>query len=388
MDYKKVEKYSLHLYIVGISLLILTSLWGYELNGVKRWLSIGPFQLEAVASASPLIMISYVGLAKKWCRRGKSGAILLFVLMILPIMFYIRGYFAQGIIIYSVLLGVFYKHYPNCLKPASNKKYNIIFWITTLGIAITFFVKQIIEVPYRLERIKIWLNPSIDPMGDGWLMMHLRNMCKGASLIGNKGLIYSLEQCDAREMLLPYGSMGLTDYILNFIIGVLGILPAIILVLVIIGFLIRCFKTVAQVREDYGHHLLMSMSIWFSIQFILSVLSNLGLLPITTGAYIPFVSYGGSNLVCNMMLIGLFLGIYRRKDINPVQLISENSADDRMPKWMQRINAFFEIETHEIDEAFAEEFEGELNNRAVAEATLDFLKNCEEVESIEVVFKK
>lgn len=48
----------------------------------------------------------------------------------------------------------------------------------------------------------------------------------------------------------------------------------------------------------------------------------------------------------------------------------------------------FEIETHEMDEAFKEEFEGELNNRALAEATLDFLRNCEEVGLVEAVFKK
>ena len=54
---------------------------------------------------------------------------------------------------------------------------------------------------------------------------------------------------------------------------------------------------------------------------------------------------------------------------------------------MQWVNAFFEIEDKEIDKDFKDNFEGELSNRALAEAALNFLRGCEEVESVEVVFK-
>lgn len=400
MDYKRIEKYSLLLYVVALVLLILTFLWGYELNGAKKWirigifhgakkwLGIGVFQLETAVLVSPLIIISYIGLARKWSKKGKPGAMLLFVLMMLPTIFYVRGNLAQGIIVFIVLVGIFYRYYPNCLKLISIKKHHFIVWITILGVAGTFFIKKIIEAPQRVDRIRAWLNPSIDPMGDGWLTIQLRNMCKGASLVGNDGLFYTLEQSGVAQVVSPYGSMGVTDYILNFMIGVLGILPAIILVCMIIGLLIRCFKTAAKVREGYGHDLLISISSLFSVQFILSILLNLGLLPSVSGAYMPFVSYGGSNLVCNMILIGFFLGIYRRKDINPVQLISEGVAEAKMPRWLQQVNVFFEIEDDKIDEDFANDFQGELSNRALAEAALNFLKHCEEVESIEVIFKK
>ena len=388
MDYKKIEKYSLYLYVAALILLVLTFLWGYELNGAKKWLRIGGFQLETAVLVSPLIIISYVGLARKWRERGKTGAMLLFMLIILPTMVYMRGNLAQGIVVFIVLWGIFYRHYPNCLKLTSNKKYNLILWITTLGVTATFFIKKIVEAPHRLERVKAWLNPSIDPMGSGWLTMQLRNMCKGASLVGNDGLFYTLEQSGVAQVVLPYGSMGVTDYILNFVIGALGILPAVIIGLMIIGLLIRCFKTAGKVREGYGHDLLISISTLFSIQFILSILFNLGILPSISGAYMPFVSYGGSNLVCNMILIGFFLGIYRRKDINPVQLISEDAAEAKMPRWLQRVNAFLKIEDDKIDEDFEDDFQGELSNRALAEAALNFLKHCEEVESVEVVFKK
>ena len=387
MDYKRIEKYSLLLYVAALVLLVLTFLWGYELNGAKKWLGIGVFQFETAVLVSPLIIISYVGLARKWSKRGKPGAMLLFVLMMLPTMFYVRGNLAQGIIVFIVLLGIFYRHYPNCLKLISHKKHHLILWIAILGVAGTFFIKKIVEAPHRLERVRAWINPSIDPMGDGWSTIQLRNMCKGASLVGNDGLFYTLEQSGTTQVVSPYGSMGVTDYILNFMIGALGILPAVILGLMIIGLLIRCFKTAAKVREGYGHDLLISISTLFSVQFILSILSNLGILPSISGTYMPFVSYGGTNLVCNMILIGFFLGIYRRKDINPVQLISEGTAEAKRQGWMQWVNAFFEIEDKEIDKDFKDNFEGELSNRALAEAALNFLRGCEEVESVEVVFK-
>jgi len=52
----------------------------------------------------------------------------------------------------------------------------------------------------------------------------------------------------------------------------------------------------------------------FTIQALANILMNLGLFPIT-GFSLPLVSYGGTNFIMNMVLIGLLLGIYRRKDL-------------------------------------------------------------------------
>ena len=52
----------------------------------------------------------------------------------------------------------------------------------------------------------------------------------------------------------------------------------------------------------------------FTIQFVYNIAMNLGYVPLT-GMPLPFVSYGGSNLVINAAMMGIFLSVYRRKDL-------------------------------------------------------------------------
>ncbi len=85
------------------------------------------------------------------------------------------------------------------------------------------------------------------------------------------------------------------------------------IVLAIIDLSIKLILNVIKIRDSYGKLLIIGISSMFILQSIFNILMNLNLW-IEAGFNLPFVSYGGANLIINMMSL-LILSIYRRKDI-------------------------------------------------------------------------
>jgi cell division protein FtsW (lipid II flippase) len=113
---------------------------------------------------------------------------------------------------------------------------------------------------------------------------------------------------------------GNSEFIFTYIVSGFGWLWGIMLILILSLFIIRMFSTASKISDRFGKYLCIGICCAFPLQVITNILMNLGFFPIT-GISLPFISYGGGNFVCNMALIGLLLGVYRRKDI----ILKENT---------------------------------------------------------------
>ena len=94
----------------------------------------------------------------------------------------------------------------------------------------------------------------------------------------------------------------------------MGWLAGVLLILIIGFMIIRMFSAAMKVQESYGRLVTLSIAAMFTMQFVYNIAMNLGYVPLT-GMPLPFVSYGGSNLVTNAAMMGIFLSVYRRKDL-------------------------------------------------------------------------
>lgn len=81
----------------------------------------------------------------------------------------------------------------------------------------------------------------------------------------------------------------------------------------IVFFVIRNFKNIFKVKDSYGKFLVICIFSIFTIEFIMSLLFNFGLSPISYG--LPFISQGKGNIIVIMAMTGLMLSVYRRKNI-------------------------------------------------------------------------
>ncbi len=92
--------------------------------------------------------------------------------------------------------------------------------------------------------------------------------------------------------------------------------------LLVIAFILKMIKVAKLTKNSYGKLLVSAFISILTAEFLLNIGMNLGITPII-GVGLPFISFGGSQLITNMIIVGLILSVYRRKDISHNILISE-----------------------------------------------------------------
>lgn len=312
MDYSKLERVSGVFYVLGSIAIIMTTITGVYVNGVQRWLKIGPIMISTIHIAMPLFIISYVGFIRRWANKGIQGYTFLIGTGLIAVVLSMIMSASQGIDLTAILLCIFITYVMSEAFKGNRKRVGAI--LLSVGILIigsgSYFI---FSAPWRVARLMAWIDPSRDPVDAGYIYNVIREILSGATWLG-RGEGIKIEQIGGYLPNLQ------ADFIFTFIIGTMGYLVAGGIVILIGSMLIRCFKVTKKVNDEYGRMLLNAISIYFLIQYTMSLLVNISLAP-TTAVSMPFMSYGGSGLVCDLAIMGLFLGIYRRKDIMPNELL-------------------------------------------------------------------
>jgi cell division protein FtsW (lipid II flippase) len=162
----------------------------------------------------------------------------------------------------------------------------------------------IVSVPYRLQRFFIFLNPAGDPQGAGYINIQLSHVLAHSGLFG-QGLTFV-------PGVLPELH---TDFIFAFITYTFGWIAGLLLIALVAMFLVRIALIAGKTKIHYGKLLISGFVSILAIQFLWNILMNLGLAPIS-GVGLPFISYGGSQLVINAAAIGIISSIYRRRNVS------------------------------------------------------------------------
>ncbi len=152
LDYRSLKKYSLSLYIISISLILLTLTFSLPVNGIKRWLTIGPFSIDALAVTPILLIISLSGIFDNYDWNNKKSLFKGLTLVFIPVILFISLSSLSTIIIY--LIAVF------TIMNISGFKLKYLIIIS--GALCSILLLSIFRTNYRIERFFIFLNPSKD----------------------------------------------------------------------------------------------------------------------------------------------------------------------------------------------------------------------------------
>ena len=155
---------------------------------------------------------------------------------------------------------------------------------------------------FRLRRILVWLNPEKYASEGGYQIMQALYAIGSGGFFG-KGLGNS-----AQKMIIPEVQ---NDMILSIICEELGVFGA-IMVLILFGMLLYRLLFIAQNAPDlYGSLVVSGIFAHIALQVILNVMVVINCIP-TTGITLPFISYGGTSLIVNLIAAALLLNIARR----------------------------------------------------------------------------
>jgi cell division protein FtsW len=295
INYWKTEEWGKVLTIVAIGLCIVVRFTGEEINGARRWLDLGFFQFqpsEIAKLASVMLAASYIG---KTLRSGGSielisktmGAILAMggIILLQPDM-------GTAAIVIAIGVALFF------MGGLNSKQIR-----TLVGVVAASVVVCIMFAPYRLMRVLVWL--GIEENRDIEYQASQAKMVIGSGGFGGAGWGGGL----SKYSYLPESH---TDFAFAVFCEEWGfILTILCIVFPFVLFTHHGFRIAKQTEDCYGKMLALGLTLLISGQAVSNMLMVMGSLPVI-GVPLPFISYGGTSLVVNLVCVGGLLSIHRK----------------------------------------------------------------------------
>ncbi|MHB8893520.1 MAG: FtsW/RodA/SpoVE family cell cycle protein, partial [Candidatus Limnocylindrales bacterium] len=295
---------------VGIGLLLLTFVFGSETNGARLTLSIGPISGQPSELLKVILVVFLAGylsenrslLAEESTRLGPLRLPPLPYLAPMGAMWAI----ALGIVVVQRDLGaalLFFAVFLALLYVATGRPSYVV------GGLILFLVGAF--ALYNLfghvhQRVDNWLDPWADPSGAGFQVVQALYALGRGGLLG-VGLGAGLPTIGGR---LPVPAVH-TDYPLAALgeeLGLIGLLAILGLYLVVVE---RGLRIAAAAHDDFRTILAAGLALVIGVQAFIIAAGNLKLIPLT-GITLPLISYGGSSLLANAIVVGLLLALSDR----------------------------------------------------------------------------
>lgn len=278
--------------IYGITLFLMIAVLipgiGSKYLGARRWIDIG----FTVIQPSELLKISLVIYLSRWLEESRSLKHFLILLGLNLCLLMLQPDLGTALIIVGVSFMTYY------LSGAKTKDI-----LAFSGILLVAISTLIVTSPYRLNRLKTFMDPTSDPLGASY---HINQVLYGLGSGGLTGV--GLGQSRQKYAYLPEAT---TDSIFVIIAEEFGFIGSTLVAIVMIGLLIMSLKIAMNLREKFDKLLASSISLIFILQIFVNLSSMVALVPLT-GVPLPFISYGGSSLVTNFIALGLLINMAKK----------------------------------------------------------------------------
>ncbi len=302
-----IKKYSLFLLLANISLMALVLKFGFSAGGATRWIAVGPFTAQPSEFLKLTFLIYFCFLLSKIPKRKNNklknksnnywkSYLICFLFFLISILFLVMQRDASTLIVLFLILLITY-----FVSGISIKQGVLIFMAGLAGI-----ISLIKFTPYRLERLHVFLDPSLDPMGVGYQIKQI------AIAIGSGGL-FGLGWGMSRQK-LGFLPESMTDSIFAIICEESGFIGGSLLVFLFLVFLWSGLNIAKNASDKFSALLATGITSWIVLQGLINIGAMLRLFPLT-GIPLPFISYGGSHMITELVAIGLLLNIARKSKI-------------------------------------------------------------------------
>ena len=297
LDLDFLRHYNKEILLLTLILLVLVVFFGKKVGGARRWFSLGGFSIqpsELLKISFLLYCVDYVRRKKKLIRDIKLGLLPLgLVLGSICILLIAQPDLGTAIFwsIWTILFLFLFKA----------RKRHLVF-IILAGIVASFFLVKF--YPYRMRRITAYLNPFLDPKGSGFQLIQ-------SQIAYGAGGIFGVGFGEGRQKLffLPAAH---TDFVFSIVAEEFGLIGSLGLLSVFFLIFHKMFLIAKAVKDEFKMGILWGVLFIFFLEVIINIGVSCGLLP-TKGLPLPFMSYGGSNLVVHYILLGLFFNASRRE---------------------------------------------------------------------------
>jgi len=277
--------------------LIFVYFFGEEINSAKRWINMGVISIQPSEFAKLFTVMLFSRSLGENITKGRSANCFyapawpcVVITVIISFLVYIEPDAGTAIIIaFLAFLMLF----------ISGLRWEQTGFIVVVAVAV--LVGAILLAPYRLARFQVWLNPWADPTGDGYQTI------QSLIAIGSGGFSgMGLGSGTSKFYFLPELHTDFAFAIFCQETGFIGVL-GLIAVFTILGY--SLWTIMRRCRDNVGTLLVSGVILLVIGQGVLNMAMVCGLIPVS-GVPLPFISYGGSNLLVSTISIGLALSVF------------------------------------------------------------------------------
>lgn len=298
LDYRALARYSTFAFIIAVVVLVAVLLWGSTIRGTTGWFSFAgiSFQPVELAKICAVLFLSkffsdkarYIG-DLRYLAASSIGLIVLVGLVLA------QPDFGSAMILltlwcgYIILSGIRWTHLL------------ALFGIVVVsGLVLWFSIFH----DYQRDRIRVFLDPSLDPLGRGY------NVTQATIAIGSGGLFGKGVGFGSQSQLkfLPESQ---TDFIFAVIAEEMGFIGVTLVIALYCILSWRLIRIAARAPDNFGSYIAIGVLCIVLAHVGINIGMNVGLVPVT-GLTLPFISYGGSALLANFVLLGLVASVGSR----------------------------------------------------------------------------
>lgn len=289
------EKIARLSFLIGTGILFVTSIFGRNVNGNKNWIPIGPFLIQPSEFAKLSLILFCAFQLKKLQGKELGSTGLLIAVGPIAAVFVVLVLIGRDMGTALIIAGIAF-----CLLVIAGLEGKVILPFLALGLigaATLVFGHQ-----NRLKRFKAFLNPFAPDVYKfaGWQPAHsLMGLASGGLLGVGIG--------DSKQKWANLAEAH-TDFIFSVIGEEMGLLGTMLVVLLSAAMVWGIFKTSLKAKDPFHKFAIAGIGSWFTLQILTNIATNVSLAPVI-GVTLPFISYGGSSIISNLIAIGFVLKV-------------------------------------------------------------------------------
>ncbi|HBR14595.1 MAG TPA: rod shape-determining protein RodA [Candidatus Omnitrophica bacterium] len=307
VDYRKFYDAAYVFYGINVVLLLVVLVSGRHAMGARRWMEIGGFSFQP-SELTKLSLIFMLGRYYSHRRPALSFSLLtkaqvigreiifpFFLTVILMLLIFKQPDLGTALLLFGMFVVMLF---------ASGTDFRYIVGFLGLCLCLVPFGWHYLR-PYQKDRLLVFLNPNIDPLGAGYTIIQSK-IAIGSGRIFGKGWLSGTQN---QLNFLPERH---TDFIFSVIGEEWGLLGALLLIYFYF-MLVRCGLTIAdQVKDKFGMLVTIGIVSILTLQVIINIGMVMGLFPIV-GLTLPFISYGRTSLLIFMIMVGFLLNLSKKR---------------------------------------------------------------------------
>jgi cell division protein FtsW len=295
-NYHFLKIFALPIFLVSILMLLAVHIpgLGVDAGGAHRWLNLGfvSIQPAEIVKLTTIIFFATLFDRQSLTLRDKKMPLMPFfisVILITGVLGILQKDLGSAIVFFLTMVG-FYVVSGAPLKP--------ILYGAPIAAMVSFLL--VIFYPHRIARVKSFIDPFSDTQGQSYHIAQVL-IALGSGGITGMGIGQSRQKFE-------YIPEVTTDSIFAIVGEELGFFGSVFLIALLSFLVFRGFKIAENAGDSFGKLLAYGLTMWIGIQTIVNLGAMVSLIPLT-GVPLPFISYGGSALLVNLVAVGILANI-------------------------------------------------------------------------------